>query len=203
MTDRRSIRAKAQRENRRAIILMAAQKVIGRKGYQATSVADILEAASISRGTFYLYFESREALFHELIDSFISKVMGCIKGVRPEEGQPIEDLYANVRRVIDVLFDHRDLTAILLREAVGLDEKVDRKLNHLYGFLYRMVGNALRHGAAWGILRKVDERVVAMAIIGSIKEALYQTLVVRHEPNPDREVIARELLSFGLQGLKT
>lgn len=202
LTDGRSRRATVQRQNRRTKILKAAQRVIGEKGYHATSVADVLQAAKISRGTFYLYFDSREALFHELVDGFILKLMGCIEAVRPEEGSPVEDLYANVRRVVDLLFDNRDLTTILLREAVAQDEKVDKRLQRLYAFLYKMVSGALHTGATWRIIRNVDERVIAMAIIGSIKEVLYQYLVVNQQKTPDRETIAKELLEFGLRGLK-
>ncbi len=202
-TDGRSRRAQEKRKTRRAEILSAAERVIAKRGYQATSIADVLEAAQISRGTFYLYFDSRESLFHELISGFIQQLMGCIKVVHREEGDPVGGLYANVSRVVDLLFDNPNLTTILLREAVGQDAVVDQKLNDLYAFLYKMVSGALKNGSAWGITRKVDERVVAMAIIGSIKEVLYQYLVIHTNQTPDRETIAQELLAFGLKGLQT
>ncbi len=37
------------------------------KGYHGTRISDIIDAAGIARGTFYLYFESKSAIFLELI----------------------------------------------------------------------------------------------------------------------------------------
>lgn len=202
ITDRRISRAIDQRRVRKAEIMRAAQKVISEKGYATASIADILEAADISRGTFYLYFENREALFHELVDGFIRRLMNCIQSVRKEDGDPVQLLFANVKRVVDLLFDNRELTVILLREAVAHDRSVDQKLHHLYMFLRRNLTSALRNGADWGLTRKVDEDVVSLALLGSVKEVLYQYLVVKQDAIPDREAIARELLNFGLHGLR-
>jgi AcrR family transcriptional regulator len=201
-TDGRSVRATKLRTTRRGEILKAAQEVISRRGYQSTSVADVIEAAGISRGTFYLYFDGIDVLFYELVDTFATELMGRIRPVRLEDGSPVEQLHSNLTRVVDLLFDKRDLTVILLREAIAFNETVDQKLNRLYQFLLRNIAGALRNGAEWGLTRKVNEPVIAMAIIGSIKEVLYQHLVVRRNEEPDRKVIVEELLHFGLMGLQ-
>ena len=202
IVDRRVSRAIDQRRVRKAEIIRAAEKVISQKGYAATSIADILEAADISRGTFYIYFESREALFHELIDGFVRQLMDCIQVIRKEDGDPLQLLLANVRRVVDLFLDNRELTIVLLREAVAHDRSVDQKLQQLYAFLRENVVGALRNGAEWGLIRKVDEDVVALALIGSIKEVLYQYLVVEQKPIHNREAITAELLAFGFKGLE-
>jgi AcrR family transcriptional regulator len=199
--DGRSVRALKKKTIRKQEILQAAQKVICSKGYQLTTISDIIDEAEISRGTFYLYFQSLESVFHELVDSFIERIMRCIQSVKLEDGQPVQDLHANIERIVDVLFENRDLTSILLKEAVAVDKKVDEKLNNLYSFLYRMVRGALRNGMKWGFLRSVDENIIAMAFVGSIKETLYQSLVVERQ-NVDRKKITEELLKFGLLGLK-
>jgi AcrR family transcriptional regulator len=200
--DGRSVRAEGKRRARREEILRAAERVISEKGYQVTSVADVIHAAGVSRGTFYLYFPSREALFHELIDLFIQRLMSCIRVIRIEDGDPIGQLYENVRRVVDLLFDNPNVTVILWREAVGQDERVHRKLNAFNAFLHRMVARALKNGADWGLIRRVNEKTVAMAIIGSLKEILYNYLVVNGESIPDRQELTGDLLDFGLRGLQ-
>ncbi len=200
--DGRTVRAAGKRKARREEILHVAEKLIGEKGYQATSVADVIEAAGISRGTFYLYFESREALFYELLDGFIAKLMGSVQNVRAEEGDVFGQMLANVQRVVNLLFDHRDLTIILFREAMGVNEEVNQKINDLNSFLYRMTARALLNGAKLGLIRSVNERVVAAAVIGSIKEVLFRYLVMRELGDVDRDAIARELLDYGLRGLQ-
>ncbi|MFH1263479.1 MAG: TetR/AcrR family transcriptional regulator [Pseudomonadota bacterium] len=199
--DKRITRAIDQRKQRKGEIVKAARRLISEKGYAATSIADILEVADISRGTFYTYFESREALFHDLVDDFARRLMACIQPVKKNAGDPMQLLEANVRRVIDLFLENRDLTVILLREAVAHDRLVDQKLQHLYAFLHHNLVAALENGAAWGLIRKVDEKLISVALLGSIKEVLYQYLVVKKEPLPDTAAISRELVNFGLRGL--
>ena len=66
--DARTKRAEAMRESRRAHILHTALEVFATNGYHQTRVSDIIEAAGIARGTFYLYFESKSAIFLELLE---------------------------------------------------------------------------------------------------------------------------------------
>jgi len=53
-------------EKRRAELLDAALRLFEERGYEQVSVADITAAAGIAKGTFYLYFESRERLLDAL-----------------------------------------------------------------------------------------------------------------------------------------
>mgnify|MGYP002620629065 CR=1 FL=1 len=48
-------------------ILRAAEEVIGAQGYSAASISDITRAAGIAQGTFYIYFDSKEHVFRELV----------------------------------------------------------------------------------------------------------------------------------------
>jgi len=48
-------------------LLEAARRVFAERGYQATSVAAITDAASTAHGTFYLYFRNKEDVFAQLM----------------------------------------------------------------------------------------------------------------------------------------
>lgn len=64
-------RKRLSREERaagaRQAIFAAASKVVGQYGYADASITRVTEAAGIAQGTFYLYFDSRQALFDELL----------------------------------------------------------------------------------------------------------------------------------------
>lgn len=201
LMDGRSRRAARKRRERREQILSVAQRVFATRGYHGTSVADVIKAAGISRGTFYLYFEGKDAIFRELLESFVQQLMDAVEVVDPGADDPKGKLLDNIRRVVDMLFDNHHLTVVLMREAVGLDAEVDKTLNRLYAFLLDMVMGALSNGAEWGITRKVNERIVATAIIGSIKEVLYQFLVVDRAEVEDRSAVALALFDYMLRGL--
>lgn len=59
-------------ELRREELLDAAQQLFLDKGIGATSIDDIASAAQVAKGTFYLYFPSKEALLHALQERFVA-----------------------------------------------------------------------------------------------------------------------------------
>lgn len=64
----RKTRAEKSAENRRSL-LQAAADVIGEVGYREASIARITQRAGLAQGTFYLYFESQQDLFNQLLPS--------------------------------------------------------------------------------------------------------------------------------------
>src|ERR1700709_2182524 len=50
-------------ESRRQVILAAMIRVVGRKGYRETAVADVIEEAGTSRTTFYKHFDDKHDCF--------------------------------------------------------------------------------------------------------------------------------------------
>ena len=64
----RSGRAAAGHDIRkRRQILDGAHRIFMRQGFDATSMGDIAREAGVSKGTLYVYFDSKERLFHELV----------------------------------------------------------------------------------------------------------------------------------------
>ena len=54
-------------QDTRASLLRAAEAVIGETGFAAASIADITRRAGIAQGTFYIYFQSKDEVFRELV----------------------------------------------------------------------------------------------------------------------------------------
>lgn len=200
-SDGRVVRAEYMREQRRAEILRTAEAVFSEHGYHSTSVADVIDAAGISRGTFYLYFTGKDALFLDLIDLFVSRVIAVVTQVDPKDPAALDQIYDNLRRVVDVVFDNRHLAVLVIREQVGRDQALDEKLNRLYGFLHEMVEGALSKGASYQLNRPVNEAIVATAIIGAVKQVFYRHLVIDRVETVDREAVAKSLFEFGFRGL--
>lgn len=66
-------------EETRANILDAAAKLFSTRGFAAASVDDICAEAGISKGAFYHHFESKQALFHALLDSWLQAIDTAIE----------------------------------------------------------------------------------------------------------------------------
>ncbi len=59
-------RKEREKEQRRNLIIDAAQKVIFRKGLENTTIEDIAAEAEFAKGTLYLYFKNKEAIHYEI-----------------------------------------------------------------------------------------------------------------------------------------
>src|SRR5438309_3187678 len=77
---RRGTRA-ARRDERRAAILAAALEEFSARGFAATRLDDVARHAGVAKGTIYLHFRDKEALFQELIRSELSPFVGTIEAV--------------------------------------------------------------------------------------------------------------------------
>ncbi|MEZ4658757.1 MAG: TetR/AcrR family transcriptional regulator [Caldilineaceae bacterium] len=68
-------------DSRRSEILDAAQQLFYQKGYEQTSIQDLLNAIGIAKGTFYHYFDSKQALLAELTDRVVVDGMTIVEAL--------------------------------------------------------------------------------------------------------------------------
>jgi AcrR family transcriptional regulator len=200
--DGRVARGARLREERRNQVLDAARRLFALRGYHATSVHDIIDAADIARGTFYLYFESKRAIFEELLDGFFRTLTGAVRRIdtAPGAAPPLDQMHANVVRIFAVLDAERPMARILIREAVGLDEEFDRKLADFYGRVASLIEGGLRLGVQMGLVRPCDPRLVSWCVLGSVKEVC-DHLFVAGGAGSDLVEAGRALVDFNLRGV--
>ncbi|HBE79260.1 MAG TPA: TetR/AcrR family transcriptional regulator [Firmicutes bacterium] len=71
--EREMTRVLKEPEERKAEIMDTAQELFHIKGYEATTISDILEKAGIARGTFYYYFKSKDEIMNAVIERGIAE----------------------------------------------------------------------------------------------------------------------------------
>ena len=116
-------------EKSKQLILDAALKLFSHKGYGATSVRDIAEAADLSKGNVYHHFPDKEAIFRALIDRYFEAMSqpdfpfnrALAEGSFPEN---LETLGHSIR---DVIRDYREYIALIYVDVVEFDGTHVRK----------------------------------------------------------------------------
>ena len=188
--DGRVSRAQKAREVRRAAVLQAARQVFYEKGYHDASIDDIIEAADIARGTFYLYFEDKRAIFEEIVDRTIARLGMSIVRVDPHDGARTvaDQVRENIRRIVRILLEDRATTKILLSDALGVDPAFDRKLLAFYDEMSTLLEGSLSDGQALGIVAAGDVRLMAWLTMGALKEVMFQIVQRGAEYDEDRLV---------------
>ena len=75
-------RRAVNRKNNRDAILDAARDVFAEIGYGGTTVRDIIRRTNLASGTFYNYFDSKEAVFNALSDEIGMELRQLLRDVR-------------------------------------------------------------------------------------------------------------------------
>jgi AcrR family transcriptional regulator len=118
-------RLMASTETRREAILKAMVRAVGRKGYKATSVADVIEEAETSRSTFYKYFDDKQDCFLAAYDMAVERVVDEVVA-SCERGEDWLDRVRNGLSTIVELFaldPELARTVIVEVEAAGADAR--------------------------------------------------------------------------------
>jgi AcrR family transcriptional regulator len=185
---------------RRQSILNRAREVFARRGYHDAKIDEIVAEAGVARGTFYLYFKDKRAVFEEIVDRAFTHIGMAIVRVDPQDrGRTVgEQVQENIRRIVRTLLEDRETTKILLTDAVGIDPAFDRKLRSFYEVVENLLIESLREGQALGIVAPGDPRMFAYLMIGILKEILYQ--VVRRDAAYTEDEVAHGIYSFLEQG---
>jgi AcrR family transcriptional regulator len=203
LSDGRVSRAQRLRHERSTQIQGVARTLFAQRGYHETSIQDILDGAGIARGTFYLHFDSKRAIFDLLIDDFLVRIQSVLTpvDVRPGAPPPLLQLNENLERTIAVLHDRRDLTRIILLLAEGLDADCDAKMAEFYRRVLDLLEDAIARGQKLHLIRPCNPRIVAQAALGSLKEVMLQWIVRRDSTPDELQQVCHELLSYSLHGL--
>jgi AcrR family transcriptional regulator len=179
-----------RKAERRQKILTHARDVFARRGYHDAKIEDIISAAGIARGTFYLYFKDKRAVFEEIVDRAFTQIGMAIVRVDPKDpARSVADqVHENTRRIVGTLLEDKATTKILLTDAIGLDPAFDRKLQSFYEVVEGLLVESLREGQQLGVVAPGDPRMFAYLTLGAMKEVLYQ-VVRRGAPYAEAEVV--------------
>ncbi len=189
-----------RKAERRQKILTHARDVFARRGYHDAKIEDIVLAAGIARGTFYLYFKDKRAVFEEIVDRAFTQIGMAIVRVDPKDTARTvaEQVHENTRRIVGTLLEDRPTTKILLTDAMGVDPAFDRKLQSFYEVVEGLLVESLNEGQELGVVAPGDARMFAYLILGAMKELLYQ--VVRREAAYSESQVVEGIYDFLGQG---
>jgi AcrR family transcriptional regulator len=180
-----SSRAERAAERRGAIIEAAMDEFIAR-GFAATRLDDVAKRAGVAKGTIYLHFKDKEALFEELIRTAIVPLVNRLAGGPPPAGGSVRDMIEGFARTFihEVTTTRRgDIVRLIVAEGPRFPEIAD--------FYYREVVSkglagmraAISLGIARGEIHNKDlaqfpQILIAPAMIAVI----WQSLFSKHAP---------------------
>lgn len=150
------------RAARRAELASAAASAFAERGVADTTISDIVKAAGVAQGTFYLYFDSKADVLVAVVDQIADAMLVAIEAAVSKPGATAVEKLLGLRDVLTG-FD-ADRTALELADFIHRSENRalhDRLTEHLATRMVALVEAIITQGVAEGVFDVPDAHAAA------------------------------------------
>jgi AcrR family transcriptional regulator len=190
------------KEKRRETILAAAKRVFAKKGYHATTIGDVAKAARTSYGSIYWYFDSKDALFHALMDreeqALRDQIAAVLAADPAEDGEAL--FRSSVRATFEFFEADRDGVKLLFRDSLVLGPRFDRHLAGIYEGFIGDIEQTIEAAQSTGSVVATPPRMIAFSVAALISQLALRRLTT--DDGVPASVIADFVVTLLLDGLR-
>ena len=192
-------------EETRNHILDAATQLFSKYGYDATGVAEICQAAGVSKGAFYHHFPSKQAIFMELLNSYMNSIETGFNLMR-QEVHNVPQAILQMAEMVGALFQATDIHLPIFLEfwtQANHDPLIWEAAIAPYRRYQSYFAEMIQEGIDEGSLQPMDAQLAARVLVSLAVGMLMQSFF---DPQiADWQIEARqsmELLMKGIAGRK-
>jgi len=172
-------------------ILEVAVTIFAEKGYEATSVDEIVEKAGIAKGTFYYYFRTKEELFHEIIDEGV----GTLYQLMDKSIQNLNTKEEKIRKILEIEIDffkqYRDFCLVFVGEFWSYKERWHQDIEKVQAKYMDLINKI------FGEVKTHKIKGAVLFWLGATMSLHWQTF----EPKMNREKLIDDLAEIAFKGL--
>jgi AcrR family transcriptional regulator len=197
------VRVPMSKQERHAHILRVAKQLFVERGYDDVTIADVIKASDIARGTFYLHFDSLEslltALFEEVVQETWQRIAPILERVEGIEACTVETVHTVFR-----MFDNTDDSLVGVFFSGGGAEFMKRKEEAMYDQLGRLVEEAVakRHHLLHNGQIPEAERNLKWTVVMLVSlVANMSHYAAHHVQSEARDEFEQHLVNFVLAGM--
>ncbi len=177
---------------KRRQILDGARRIFLAEGFDAASMGEIAREAKVSKGTLYVYFDSKEALFAALIEETKRAAAERMVALDPDNPDVRGTLVAHCTGLIEKLAAPEHVA--MVRMVIGAAEKFPAIAEAFYeagpAFGRRRMSAYIEAQQARGRLRAADSELAAWQLAGMCCHPVTVHVVLAGQPAPSPERIA-------------
>ena len=191
-----------RKEARPAELLAAALDSFVARGFAATRMEDIAAAAGVSKGTVYLYYPSKLAIFEALVRTNLLPNLERVEGMLAQLPGPAS---AQLRMVVaaleEIVSDPRRVAIpkLVVAEAGNFPDMARFYRREVVGRGIALIGGILARGMEAGEFRRIDPHLAARLFVAPIlMAAIWQNTfaAVEDSPVPPRAVLSLHIEMF-------
>lgn len=161
---------KVDRAARRSELVAAATGLFAERGVTGTSVADIVRAAGVAQGTFYLYFETKDEVILAVVEEIAERMLAAVSTeLGRADLDPAERLTGFARTLAAL---SRDSSLTDVADFIHRPENQrlhDRLTEHFLPRLAPLIEQTILDGVADGSFDVEDARAAAWFVLGGLR----------------------------------
>jgi AcrR family transcriptional regulator len=156
-----------ERGNAREAIVQAAIDSFYERGYENTSVQDVVERARVTKGAFYHHFEKKDDLLLHIHDRFMDELLAALEDLVAQQFPPREALALLIEDIVVATATFQREYVIFFEQRRNLTAEPFQKVRAKRDQYERLVVQTVQDGIAQGAFRDVPSaHVLAFGIIG-------------------------------------
>lgn len=176
-------------------LYQAAEELFAQNGLQSTRVSDIVAKAGLTQAAFYLYFNSKEDLFRQMLQEFDQQLLQLSDAGKQASTLSSTDIHQHVRNTFIHLFtlfgQSPNLTRIALQHADDSDQ-IRRKI-------VEQIANNMANNQRLGLVNpRIDPWVAAESIVAITEQLVHSYVLTKRKTETE---LAEQVAHIFLDGI--
>lgn len=171
-------------------ILEAAVAVFSRKGLASARMDDIAKEAGLSKGTLYLYFDSRDAIIQGIMESFLARELDLAQELIEAELPCIEKIdhlttimVSDVTKLQPFIPLYLEFIALSIRAP-----QVQNAIQAYFSAFIHLIQTILQQGIADKEIREVDAHDTALTLAAVVEGSILIWVYAPEQINPEQQI---------------
>ncbi|MEL6859148.1 MAG: TetR/AcrR family transcriptional regulator [Pseudomonadota bacterium] len=198
-------RREQQKEAKRLALVDAALAVFSRVGFAAAKIDDVAEEAGVSKGTVYLYFDSKEQLFEGMVKA---KMIPLLSNMAEIAGDPQDSASDRLRAHMRFFYskilnsDRRQIMRLIMAEGPNFPHLAEFYHKNVLSRGQALIGAIIQQGVDAGEFRNLEGHGLTQNIAaGALVAAIWKLVFDPFQPI-DLEAYFETHIDLVLNGLK-
>lgn len=181
----------SKHKDKRDYLLMMGMSILANRGYNGTSVNDIVSAAGVPKGSFYNYFKSKEDFAVKALDKYFKEFTDKVTAILDDTSRSYKArLLAHYEKRVEIMLTRSELKNGCIANSLGdemgnhsesIRQTITKKESLVKEKLIEMVEKGREHG-------EIKNQLNAEALINFIEDAWKGAIITRKEYQNDESM---------------
>lgn len=170
--------SQSKQDQRKYQILDAALEVIVSKGYEGSSMTDIVKKSNMSKGAIYWYFKSKKEVYLELVNHWVHYYSPTLNHI-VEDNQPASTQLKELFNYFATQYetDQSVFKAVaVFWSLAGRDNDFKEKFDKVYSEFFILIEKIIIKGVESKEFKKIDTKIAALSIMVNIESTIWFAL---------------------------